>query len=505
MNTNKQNEPNAAPKFRKPGRFHHLTPQQMLCLAAKGLCSHRFVFRALIVLLSIQSLVLIIGLTQRFSLNDGAAERAELIRQLTEARANNVSLKLELDKMPELRSRLYNAERALNDAFDFAYNVRGGQNAATGSGSLTATGTEASAGESDAEIDHDAPPPLRPEFDGSFEFDDNAIPVDRYDPATANAAADDTGLVVQGQSQLRAEDAEDAESLIRQGVSALVAGDMRRCILSFEEASLIAPNHPALLYFYGVAYDKLLNHEKAREYYTLVFNMGSSAGGYFERATRRLKHGFDQPSDMRGKISFGPYTHSHIADPGSGESVSMRLPIFVAPDTDLSPQDIFIHIQFFVLVNGRKIRYSPTDPTVMWENETQDWGDNEENILISYELPPLSREELDAYGEMTYYGFTAKLYYKGEPLDCISNPSALILHEQLINAKSASRKHAVPASLLPDDGLALPEPETTPYPDTTPELPSDEAASSAPAVTPFAEYIEEIDPSSNQDSTTPNE
>ena len=45
---------------------------------------------------------------------------------------------------------------------------------------------------------------------------------------------------------------------------------------------------------------------------------------------------------------------------------------------------IFIHIQFFVLVNGRKIRYSPSDPAVMWENETQDWSDNEENILITY-------------------------------------------------------------------------------------------------------------------------
>ena len=264
----------------------------------------------------------------------------------------------------------------------------------------------------------------------------------------------------------------------------MVAGDMRRCILSFEEAALIAPNHPALLYYYGVAYDKLLNHEKAREYYTRVFNMGSSAGGYFERATRRLKHGFDQPSDMRGKISFGPYTHSHIADPGSGESVSMRLPIFVAPDTDLSPQDIFIHIQFFVLVNGRKIRYSPTDPVVMWENETQDWGDNEENILITYKLPQFSKEEADAYGDVSYYGFTAKCYYKEEPVDCISNPSALILHEQRIKARAARQKTQLTPSLLPDDGLA---PQ---------EIYQEEPATSSgdeEAATPFAEFIKQFE------------
>lgn len=488
MNTNKQNEPNAAPLFRKPGRFHYLTPQQMICLAAKGLCSRRFVRGGLFVLLGVQALVLVIGLAQRFSSHDGAAERAELLRQLSEAREANVQL-----------------ERALNETLDFAHSMSGIQNAAPGSGSLTPTVSAPAAEETATEIDHNAPPPLRPADYGTIMFEQTGMVVDRYDPATEAEIKEDSELVVQGQTQMRAEDAEDVDRLIRQGVAAMVAGDMRRCILSFEEAALIAPNHPALLYYYGVAYDKLLNHEKAREYYTRVFNMGSSAGGYFERATRRLKHGFDQPSDMRGKISFGPYTHSHIADPGSGESVSMRLPIFVAPDTDLSPQDIFIHIQFFVLVNGRKIRYSPTDPVVMWENETQDWGDNEENILISYDLPPLSREEQDAYGEMTYYGFTAKLFYKGEPIDCISNPSALILHEQLINAKEATRKQAAPASLLPDDGLA-PQLEGEPYYEPTTPAPTPETTpTSEPPLTPFAEFVEEIDPSSNQDTSTPND
>jgi hypothetical protein len=181
----------------------------------------------------------------------------------------------------------------------------------------------------------------------------------------------------------------------------------------------------------------------------------------------------------------------------------MRLPILVAPETELSPQDIFIHIQFFVLVNGRKIRYSPTDPTVMWENETQDWSDNEENILISYNLPVLTKEEQDAYGEMTYYGFTAKFFYKGEPIDCISNPSALILHEQLINAREATRKHATPASLLPDDGLALPDDGMLPSvsaefaPSVTEDTPTD-ATEPAEATTPFAEFIEELDPSTDE-------
>jgi len=496
LNTNKQSETEPSPPSRKAGRFHHLTPQQILCLAAKGVCSRRFVCTGLLVLLMVQLLVLVIGGIQRLATLSPVAERETLLRELELSRIQTLAAENRADEL----------EKALSQAVDFAGTMYSGS-AGLGGGSLTPVIDEP---ETTADVvDHDAPPPLRPADYGTLVYEETGVVVDRYDPTPAATPTDDSTVVVQGKIRLNADDAEDLDRLIRQGISAMVAGDMRRCVLSFEEATLISPDHPALLYYYGLAYDKLLNHEKAREYYTRVFNMGSGAGNYFERATRRLKHGFDQPSDMRGKVSFGPYTHSHMEDPETGERVSMRLPILVAPDTDLSPQDIFIHIQFFVLVNGRKIRYSPSDPAVMWENETQDWSDNEENILITYSLPPLTREELDAYGEMTYYGFTAKLFYKGEPIDCISNPSALILHEQLINAREASRRHAVPTSLLPDDGLALPEPGELPYvPDTTPApAESTEPTQETPAeeMTPFGEFIEEIDPSTNEDSPSADE
>ena len=133
----------------------------------------------------------------------------------------------------------------------------------------------------------------------------------------------------------------------------------------------------------------------------------------------------------------------------------------------------------------------------MWENETQDWSDNEENIIISYNLPPLTKEEKDAYGEMTYYGFTAKFFYKGEPIDCLSNPSALILHEQIINARESTRKHSTPSSLLPDDGLAPMDEIALPAYGTESGLPTDatESATDTEPKTPFAEFLEDLESS----------
>lgn len=268
-------------------------------------------------------------------------------------------------------------------------------------------------------------------------------------------------------STLSQEETQEVDELIRKGVSAMVAGDMRRCILCFEQVKDMAPKHPAMLYYYGMAYDKLLNPTKAREYYTRVFNMRDRAGNYFRRASRRLTYGFEQPSDMRGKLSFGPYHCNHI-NGEEGEKVEIALPVLLAPGESVRADDIYINVQFFVLVNNRRIEFSRFNPSWAWQNKKTDWHESEENLTISHTIPTLTPEEREAYGDMVYYGFTAKLYYKDEPLDCISSPSALILQEQRLNNRRTIHRQTQPGGLFPD------------------EEPSSESA------TPFSEFLEEL-------------
>lgn len=322
-------------------------------------------------------------------------------------------------------------------------------------------GIAAADSETAAETDPaDAPPPLRPRDVDTIlaqEGGDATQPEaagDAADSPAAESTADRAATeaaALPAAAALSAEDREELDVLIRKGVTAMTAGDMRLCVLSLEEARTIAPEHPALLYYYGLAYDKLLNPEKARTFYTKVFQMRDAAGIYFNRASRRLTFGFDQPSAMRGKLSFGPHHVNHRYDPELGETVDILLPVMLAPGEEVRPDDIYITIQFFDLVNGRKIEFSRlATPKLSWENEKPDWREWEENLLVSYAVPALTQEELDAYGDLKYYGFTAKLYYKGEPLDCISSPSALILQEQRLNSRRRSSQRN---SLLPDDGL----------------------------------------------------
>lgn len=346
---------------------------------------------------------------------------------------------------------------------------------------LSSGGTQITASAQSAPRDDSAggPPPLKPRpveaillaetgfTPNPTESTTAAAPADTADSgdgtpdhaatATPDAAASsllsprrDAPLVIEN-TTLSEEQVRELDSLIRAGVAAMIEGDMRLCIQKFESAYAIFPEHPALLYYFGMAYDKLLNPNKAREYYTRVFQMREKAGPFFLRASRRLTYGLAMPADMRGKLAFGPFQMQHEYDVQNGETVHILLPILLAPGEEVRAEDLKIDVQVFDLLNGRKIEFNRlASPTWAWEHETQDFTNHEENLFITYHIPALTQEQIDVYGEVRYYGFTAKLYYKGEPLDCISSPSALILHEQILN----SRRNAAPAGgLLPDDGL----------------------------------------------------
>ncbi len=318
--------------------------------------------------------------------------------------------------------------------------------------------------------DADEPPPLRVRDvdtilaqEGGFDFLETEPTEEQPVPTTP---AEEEAL-----SKLNQTDREELDRLIRQGVTAMTAGDMRQCVLCLEEASLISAEHPAMLYYYGMAYDKLLNPKKAREYFTKVFQMRDRAGIYFKRAAHRLTYGFNTATALRGKLSFGPHQLSHSYSPDTGELVKMKLPVLLAPGEEVKIDDLYIHVQFFDLVNGRRIAFSRGKVDWSWHNEKPDWQTWEENLEVTYALPPLTQDEQNTYGDIKYYGFTAKLYYKGEPLDCVSSPSALILHEQRLNTRN-QRQYSVPSnSLLPDDGLVPDYEDATPVSDFLPELP----------------------------------
>lgn len=426
----KKTPPAARPRFRGPGSNCLLRLRRCSRKLLQALVARRVVVTLLLIIVAAELAILGVGVTRRLDL---AYERSLEISQ---------------------------AQLAVIEARELANLEQNTQ----GSAGIAAR-------ESEPENSQDTPPPLRVRdvetilaHEGGFDFAEEK-------PAPPETTVQSPGIA-DAISKLSEEDREDVDRLIRQGVTAMTAGDMRQSILLLEECSLLAPEHPAMLYYYGMAYDKLLNPQKAREYYTKVFQMRDRAGSYFKRAAHRLTYGFDQSSAMRGKLSFGPHQIRHSYTPDTGEKVDMLLPVLLAPGEEVRPDDIYITLQFFDLVSGRRIEFSRmATPQLNWQNENPDWTNWEECLEVSYAVPPLTQEQLNAYGDLRYYGFTAKLYYKGEPLDCISSPSSLILQEQILNQRQKRRHYAPANNLLPDDGLVPTYEEALPASDFLPELP----------------------------------
>ncbi len=253
----------------------------------------------------------------------------------------------------------------------------------------------------------------------------------------------------------------EVAQLVKAARYAQIEGDMRLAVLKLEQALRLEPENPVVLYYYGLTYEWLRNADKSREFFLKVYMQREKAGRYFKRAATHLQTGFASPADMRGDMAFGPILEYRDPECPAGERVKLTVPVLMKDGLNVRPEDLHIRIQFFDKVNDKKVEMTRApQPAIRWTTEPVDWADGEEIMEVTYYMPPLTEEEIIAFGSLKYYGYTAKLYYKGEPMDCHAIPPVLFLLEQMKrNAPSG-----LPEYYEGDDGL-LPPVEAMPASD----------------------------------------
>lgn len=361
--------------------------------------SWRFAMMALVVAAAFEFVILAVGLVGHIRDAEGAAGRAVAVVSAPAKGAGRRPVRV-VQPVPE--------SRPVQPAASLS---------ATGGSSLQPRSLEEILGEDAAK--------RKPGEDGSST------------PVTHGAAADEDAAQSGGfEADAGSESVRELVRLVKEARVAHIEGDMRQCVLKLEAASAIDPKHPAVLYFFGMAYETLKNVDKAREYYMEVFLLREKAGQFFDKAAFRLKNGFETPASLRGKMAFGPCQITRKADAEDGETVLLYVPVLLAPGEEIDPGAVDIKVQFFDLVNGRDIALTRADSKIRFMSEAANWEDGEEVLEMSYHMPVLTDEELAAYGDLKYYGYTIRLEYKGEPLDCEGSPRALMLVEPRL--KSAS-------------------------------------------------------------------
>ncbi len=243
---------------------------------------------------------------------------------------------------------------------------------------------------------------------------------------------------------------EDVAVLVKAARYAQIEGDLKVAVVKLEQALRLEPNNPVVLYYYGLTYEWLRNADKSREFFLKVYSQREKAGKYFSRAARHLQAGFSRAADLRGDMAFGTILEYRDPECPAGERVKLMVPILMKDGLNVRPEDLRVIVQFFDKVNGKKVEktHAP-EPASRCVTEPADWADGEEIMEITYYMPPLTEEETIAYGSLKYYGYTAKLYYKGEPMDCHASPPVLFLLEQMNQGAPSGLPEIYDGGLLP--------------------------------------------------------
>jgi len=219
-----------------------------------------------------------------------------------------------------------------------------------------------------------------------------------------------------------------SERLVKEGRTARIAGDMGLAIVKLEEALADSPEHPTVLFELGIVHETMGVYGKASRYYEEVFRLGvTGAGDLYEAAAAKLRDGFEQPTDMLGRVALGRVRIFNDPNARGGQRVVLSVPVQKAPGEDVDADEIEVAVRFFNKTNqGKIVQLEDSSWAVpQWVSLPFDWQGGEEMLRMNYMIPKRDTQTAHLFGELSYYGQVVTLTFKGEVLDVQAWPRDL--------------------------------------------------------------------------------
>jgi tetratricopeptide (TPR) repeat protein len=289
------------------------------------------------------------------------------------------------------------------------------------------------------------------------------VPSPNKNPVTSPAIPEPTQLVTPAIADPR------AERLVNEARTARVAGDMGMAIVKLEEALQQSPKEPNALYELGLVHELMGVYDQASIYYEQVFQLGvSGSGELYKAAAAKLRDGFEQPGEMRGKIALGRVRIFNDPQAAEGKRVVLSVPVTKAPGQEVKSSDIEVSVTFFNKSANEKIIQLEDESwvAVKWSTLPFDWAAGEETLRVNYQIPKRDKQTSHLFGELDYYGQVVTLSYKGEILDVQAWPRELAakIGQAPTNSDPSNSfpefldKDSLPPNFDPDIPLLIPLP-----------------------------------------------
>ncbi|MEO1857490.1 MAG: hypothetical protein ABGY95_09055 [Rubritalea sp.] len=216
------------------------------------------------------------------------------------------------------------------------------------------------------------------------------------------------------------------EKLVREAHIAHNQGDLMKALLKLEEAEFQAADEPAIFYRKALLFEDLGHWEQATNNYEKLFVMGPRVGVYYHKSAFKLSNGINPVEQKEQSLIIG-----HIMRRISEDRLHARLtiPIRSVSDSDFDPSQLEIKVHHYDLVDKKKIEPVPLSRgdniQDRWLHKPLDWANGEEIAESCYTLPASAVAEEHLFGQRTYFGYVAELYYKNELIDQQAYPRRL--------------------------------------------------------------------------------
>jgi hypothetical protein len=239
------------------------------------------------------------------------------------------------------------------------------------------------------------------------------------------------------------------DELVQQGKVLRERGDMAQAITKFREASTNDPKSPVPLAELATTYDKMGMADKAAEHWKKIYDMGESAGIYYQAAEARSRVAQanavrsvekttppapeappDTATPLEGIVAGATLGVSQITteeqhDDNSSKHFTLHIPIKKRPNARIDVKDLTLHILFYDIVDGQNVVQTSANVNFRWATPPADWADTDtEELAVEYQLPKVDAKAAKRETRK-YFGYIVRIYYKGQLQASTAEPERL--------------------------------------------------------------------------------
>jgi hypothetical protein len=233
------------------------------------------------------------------------------------------------------------------------------------------------------------------------------------------------------------------EEAMLQGRTLRDRGDVSAALTKFREAAAMDPKSPAVYGELAGTYEKMGSMDRAAENWRKIYDMGPSAGIYYNLAETKLKvqqameinrvvaqAGPDLSQPLEGftpgaTLGLGDIRVEDQPDDASAKRFILHIPIKARPQTKMAVNDLVIHVLFYDIVDGQSVVQTSANVSSRWMSPPADWteGDSEE-LAVEYHLPKPEAKAAKKENRK-YFGYLVRIYYKQQLQSSAAEPERL--------------------------------------------------------------------------------